>query len=39
MLDTNSPYLKIGDCIMLYAEPCLGFMAATGYKLDKTLLV
>jgi hypothetical protein len=30
MSTVNSQYLKIGDCIALYAEPCHGFMTAIG---------
>jgi hypothetical protein len=33
MNNVNSQYLKIGDCVMLYAEDCLGYMTAIGYPL------
>lgn len=30
MSTVDSQYLKIGDCITLFAEPCNGFMTAIG---------
>ena len=30
MLSSNTQYLKMGDCILLYAEKCIGFMTAVG---------
>ena len=32
-MNINSQYLKVGDCILLYAEQCGGFMTAVGYVL------
>jgi len=30
MNNANSQYLKVGDCIFLFAESCKGYMSAVG---------